>query len=69
MSKLKIIIKGEEKLVALNSKISDLILELNLDITKIAIERNLEIVNQDEFSDVTLAEGDQLEIVNFVGGG
>ena len=36
---------------------------------KVAIERNLEIVPRSTFADVTLGNGDRIEIVQFVGGG
>jgi thiamine biosynthesis protein ThiS len=43
--------------------------ELGLPIKKVAVERNLEIVPRSTLADVMLADGDQLEIVHFVGGG
>lgn len=49
--------------------VAGLIEKLALDPRKIAIERNLEIVPQSEFDDTALAEGDELEIVHFIGGG
>ena len=42
---------------------------LGLDARKIAIERNLEIVPRSTYGVTLLADGDRLEIVNFVGGG
>lgn len=46
-----------------------LVERLGLDGRKIAIERNLEIVPRSTYAGTMLAEGDRLEIVNFVGGG
>ena len=46
-----------------------LLAELGLDPAKVAVERNLEIVPRSTHADVMLADGDQLEIVHFVGGG
>jgi thiamine biosynthesis protein ThiS len=36
---------------------------------RVAVERNREIVPRDQWLATQLAEGDQLEIVHFVGGG
>jgi len=36
---------------------------------RIAIELNRDIVPRDRWSETTLNEGDQLEVVHFVGGG
>ena len=49
--------------------VASLVEKLGLDARKIAIERNLEIVPRSTYAGVALAEGDRLEIVNFVGGG
>ena len=49
--------------------VASLVEKLGLDGRKIAIERNLEIVPRSRYGAVALADGDRLEIVNFVGGG
>jgi len=49
--------------------VASLVEKLGLDARKVAIERNLEIVPRSTYASVALAEGDRLEIVNFVGGG
>ena len=49
--------------------VASLVEKLGLDARKIAIERNLEIVPRSTYERVALADGDRLEIVNFVGGG
>lgn len=36
---------------------------------RVAVERNGEIVPKSRYGEMVLAEGDQLEIVSFVGGG
>jgi thiamine biosynthesis protein ThiS len=36
---------------------------------RVAVERNREIVSRADHARVTLREGDQLEVVTFVGGG
>ena len=49
--------------------IAALIAHLELPGKKIAVERNLEVVPKSTFGDVTLEEGDRLEIIHFIGGG
>ncbi|MBC2777230.1 sulfur carrier protein ThiS [Parasphingopyxis marina] len=43
--------------------------ELGLDPAKVAVERNLEVVPRSTLGDVHVEDGDELEIVHFVGGG
>ena len=69
MSKIKIILNGEEKILARKMSVEELIAELELDSKKIAVEKNLEIVIPDQFAEVILDEGDRVEIVCFIGGG
>lgn len=49
--------------------ISELIVELDLDARKVAVERNLEIVPRSLHAQTRLAQGDRIELVQFVGGG
>lgn len=69
MSKIKIILNGEDYHLKNEQFISDLIEELGLDVEKIAIERNLEIVTNDLFAKTPIKENDRIEIVSFIGGG
>lgn len=69
MSKVKIILNGEEKFLEAQITVAQLILDLELDIKKIAVEKDLQIINPDQFSEVTLDEGSRVEIVHFIGGG
>lgn len=49
--------------------IADLVNVLDVAGKRIAIERNGEIVPRSQFAEVSLNEGDKLEIVGAVGGG
>lgn len=69
MSKIKIILNGEEKFLERSMSLAELILDLELDLKKIAVEKDLEIVNSRNFSEVILDEGSRIEIVHFIGGG
>ena len=66
---MRIQINGEEKEFDGPLSVRDLLLALDLKPEKIAVERNLEIVPRSTFADVMVEDGDQLEIVHFIGGG
>ena len=46
-----------------------LVEELGLDVRKVAVERNLEIVPRSLHATTAIADGDRIEVVQFVGGG
>ena len=53
-----------------NKMTIDVLLEsFDMDRSKIAVELNLKIVPKSEYTSTALNDGDQLEIVHFVGGG
>src|SRR5690606_16099915 len=60
---------GEHRRIRAGLSIADLANELGLAPAKIAVERNLEVVPRATLASVTVEDGDQLEIVHFVGGG
>lgn len=66
---ISLTLNGDLRSVAAGSSVADLVREIGLDPAKVAVERNLEIVPRSTLADVMLGEGDQLEIVHFVGGG
>jgi sulfur carrier protein len=49
--------------------VSGLLAKLGLDTRKVAVERNQEIVPRSTYAETSLASGDSLEIVHFIGGG
>lgn len=62
-------VNGEHRRVRKGMTIADLALELGLEPTKVAVERNLEVVPRSTLGDVPIEDGDDFEIVTFVGGG
>lgn len=66
---ISIQLNGEPRRVSDGLTIATLCRELKLDPTKVAVERNLEIVPRSTLGEVSISDGDQLEIVHFVGGG
>ncbi|MBU6339618.1 MAG: sulfur carrier protein ThiS [Rickettsiales bacterium] len=69
MSKVKIILNGEEKFFEQKMTVAQLIADLELDVRKIAIEKDLQIVNPNQFEEIIIDEGSRIEIVHFIGGG
>lgn len=51
------------------SSIASLLARLGIDERNVAVERNRAIVSKSAYATTELAEGDQIEIVQFVGGG
>lgn len=49
--------------------ISALLEQLNVDPRRVAIEHNLDIIKRVRYDSTIINEGDEVEIVNFVGGG
>ncbi|NML06370.1 sulfur carrier protein ThiS [Sphingomonas sp. G-3-2-10] len=66
---VSIIVNGEHKRVAAELTILQLAEELGLVPEKLAVERNLEVVPRSTLGEVIVEDGDELEIVHFVGGG
>ncbi len=66
---MKLTINGDERSFDGIADLAGLVSELGLDPRKVAVERNLEIVPRSTYASVRIADGDRLEIVQFVGGG
>lgn len=60
---------GEATTCRDGATIADLLDLLQIDIRKIAIEHNRTVVPKNRFHDVMLRDGDNLEVVQFIGGG
>jgi thiamine biosynthesis protein ThiS len=68
-SSLQIRINGERRRVAAGSSIAAVVAGIGLDPARVAVERNLTIVPRSTLADVAVEDGDEYEIVHFVGGG
>ena len=62
-------VNGEERRLAVGLSVAEMVASLGLDPAKVAVERNREIVPRSLLGEVRVEEGDQYEIVHFVGGG
>jgi thiamine biosynthesis protein ThiS len=49
--------------------LSALLVQLEIDARRVAVERNQLVVKKAAYDSTVVAEGDEIEIVNFVGGG
>ncbi len=66
---LSISVNGEHRRVPEGMTIAGLALDLGLEPAKVAVERNMEIVPRSTLAEVIIEDGDDFEIVTFVGGG
>ena len=66
---MNILLNGEPKEIPANLAVAALIAELGLTPERLAIEVNRRIIRRADWPSTTLAEGDKVEIVHFVGGG
>jgi len=69
MSLVEILVNGESKRIRMGITVAELVEELGLIPDQLAVEYNLNIIKRVQWKEVTLTQGDQVEIVHFVGGG
>lgn len=66
---MNLTVNGETRAFSGVDDVAGLVAALGLDARKVAIERNLEIVPRSAYGATSLADGDRIEIVHFIGGG
>jgi thiamine biosynthesis protein ThiS len=66
---VNITLNGDPFTIDASLTISGLLAHLEIDPRTVAVERNFAVVKRDHYATTAIAEGDQIEIVNFVGGG
>ncbi|HXI28099.1 MAG TPA: sulfur carrier protein ThiS [Vicinamibacterales bacterium] len=66
---MRITLNGEPHDLAGPLTVTDLLAQLQIDARRVAVEHNLTVVKRDAFDRTLVNEGDEVEIVNFVGGG
>jgi sulfur carrier protein len=67
--KLQITLNGDTHEVAGPLTVTELLAHLSIDARRVAVEHNLVVLKRDRFAVTMVREGDEIEIVNFVGGG
>lgn len=68
-SLITITANGEQRECAAGSTLLDLLSVLKLDPRSVVVELNREIVRRPSLGETALHDGDQVELVHFVGGG
>ena len=66
---MKITLNGDPFEVAGPLTVSALLLQLEVDSRRVAVEHNLVVLKRTLYESTVIGDGDQIEIVNFVGGG
>ena len=66
---MKIMLNGDPYDVPGPLSIAGLLARLDIDSRRVAVERNLVVLKRALFETTEVSDGDQIEIVNFVGGG
>ena len=66
---MQITLNGDAHEVARPLTVSELLARLGIDGRRVAVEHNLVVLKRDAFDVTMVRDGDEIEIVNFVGGG
>ncbi len=66
---MRVTINGEEKDFDGALSVDALLRAVGLDPAKVAVERNLKIVPRSQYAEISVEDGDRLEVVHFIGGG
>lgn len=66
---MDVVINGEHKRVTPGASLLDVLSQLELDPRAVVVEHNRRIVRRVGLAEVTVSEGDSIELVHFVGGG
>ncbi len=69
MTDLKLIVNGEPRTIPAPATLTTLLAALDLDPRMVVVELNREIIRRPRLAEVSLADGDTVELVHFVGGG
>jgi thiamine biosynthesis protein ThiS len=65
----QILLNGETHEIGAPLSVTALLEGLGIDTRRVAVERNLVVVRRAHYDTEIVSEGDEVEIVNFVGGG
>lgn len=69
MSELHLQVNGDPRTIPGPATLLDLLGHLTIDPRMVVVELNREIVRRPRLGEVSLKEGDEVELVHFVGGG
>jgi thiamine biosynthesis protein ThiS len=66
---MTITLNGDKHELAAPLSVSELLQQLEIDSRRVAVELNLDVVKKAAYDSSLIKDGDEVEIVNFVGGG
>ena len=66
---MQIVLNGNEHVLPSEMTLSQLVDTLEIDRRLVAVAHNGEVVKRDTYDQITVRDGDQVEIVRMVGGG
>ena len=66
---MKVYINGEAEIFEESSTVASLVEKFALNLKKVAVEVNLTVIPRSLYGETVLSDGDQIEIVQFIGGG
>lgn len=66
---MRLTVNGEVREAPEKATLAAFLASLGIEGGRVAVERNLEIAPKSQWPEITLQDGDRLEIVQFVGGG
>ena len=66
---MKIRLNGDPFEIAGPLSVNELLRQLEIDARRVAVEHNVVVLKRSAFDHTLIRDGDQVEIVNFVGGG
>ena len=66
---MQITLNGDAHEIAGPLTVTELLAQLQIDARRVAVEHNLVVLKRETFEQTMIREGDEVEIVNFVGGG
>jgi thiazole synthase len=69
MNDLRVTVNGQPRTAPSGTTVAALLASMGIDPARVAVEKNEDVVPRKTWSEASLADGDQVEIVAFVGGG
>jgi thiazole synthase len=69
MNELRLTVNGEIRTAAPGTTVTALLQAMGIDPARVAVERNRDVVPRRSWGEASLADGDHIEIVAFIGGG
>ncbi len=69
MSALQLVVNGAPRTITGPATLVELLAQLDLDPRMVVVELNREIIRRPRLGERNLQDGDQVELVHFIGGG